>query len=245
MTIARVALPVALDQFFDYWVPAGLAIAPGNIVEAHLGARRLHGVVVHVDGEATLAPERMRPIDAVADAAALPPDILDLCRFVASYYQAPVGQVLALALPPLGVSARVRRKAAPEDPAAGTAGAHHSRNAAQQTSLAAIVAASGTYAPFLLNGVTGSGKTEVYLDAAARAIAAGGQVLILVPEINLTPTSRPACARRSRTCARSRCTAASRRACAGGTGRRPRAARLIWCSARGSPSSRRCRGSRW
>jgi len=60
-------------------------------------------------------------------------------------------------------------------------------NADQQTAAAAVVAALSSFAPFLLQGVTGSGKTEVYLAAAAAAIAAGGQVLLLVPEINLTP----------------------------------------------------------
>ncbi len=60
-------------------------------------------------------------------------------------------------------------------------------NAEQARAVAAIVAAHGRFAPFLLQGVTGSGKTDVYLAAAAAAIAAGGQVLLLVPEINLTP----------------------------------------------------------
>jgi primosomal protein N' (replication factor Y) len=60
-------------------------------------------------------------------------------------------------------------------------------NADQRQAIAAIMAARGTFAPFVLFGVTGSGKTDVYLDVAAQLIAAGGQVLLLVPEINLTP----------------------------------------------------------
>ena len=60
-------------------------------------------------------------------------------------------------------------------------------NGEQERAVAAIDGARGRYAPFLLDGVTGSGKTEVYIAAAAACIAAGRQALLLVPEINLTP----------------------------------------------------------
>jgi primosomal protein N' (replication factor Y) (superfamily II helicase) len=60
-------------------------------------------------------------------------------------------------------------------------------NSDQQIAVTAIQAALGTFQPFLLDGVTGSGKTEVYIRVLAQIIAAGQQALVIVPEIGLTP----------------------------------------------------------
>lgn len=195
MTIASVALPLAAESAFDYWVPAGLSVGVGAIVRVRLARRLLSGVVVATGAPAAVGAEKLQPIaEVVADTPALSADLIALANFVAAYYQEPLGLVLAQMVPPLTRVRRtrnVRPTGAPLPdvgralPETGVAGVR--LNPDQQGAADAIVAAHGSYAPFLLQGVTGSGKTEVYLAAAAHVLAGGGQALVLVPEINLTP----------------------------------------------------------
>ena len=193
MAIARVALPVATVAPFDYWIPDGLAVTRGALVEVRLARRVLAGVVVDVVATSEVAQERLQPIvELRQDVPALPADVLVLAEFVAKYYQEPLGLVLAQMLPPLAAVTR-RARLSPGDP--GPSDAPQERRGAplnvdQARAAKSIIEAAGSFAPYLLQGVTGSGKTEVYLAAAAECIAADGQVLILLPEINLTPQFR-------------------------------------------------------
>ena len=105
----------------------------------------------------------------------------------------------ASSLPPRGLRALVRDGlAGPAEPPRAPARfiEEHALTSAQAAAVAAVTAAPGRYQAFLLAGVTGSGKTEVYLHCIARALVDGRQALVLVPEINLTPQMRDEFARR-------------------------------------------------
>ena len=194
-----VALDVPLPGLFDYWsaVPALV----GQRVLVSFGRRQMIGMVAQVRTQPDLAPDKVKAVDQVLDdLLPMPDDWMRLTAFAARYYQRPLGEVMLPALPvPLrkvsaytgkgargGPVARAdRRKAAAPVPVAGP-DAMPVLNEEQQAAVQAISAASG-HDTFLLHGVTGSGKTEVYLAAAAQVLAAGRQVLFMVPEINLTP----------------------------------------------------------
>ena len=188
---ARVAVGVPLARLFEYALPDGLSVQVGDRVVVPLGARQQIGVVLETQAESALPAERMKPIAAVRDdAPRLSAEWLELMRFLSSYYQRPLGETIVSALPPRLRSVKpLPRKALvpPKEALPARFVPTHELRAEQRDAMQRIARSSGQFEAFLLHGVTGSGKTEVYLHLIASVIERGGQALVLVPEISLTP----------------------------------------------------------
>jgi len=253
--VLRVVLPLPLPRAFDYLPPEGHAIDPGTVgcrVRVPFGTRELVGFVDAIGPPDSDAPEVRRAIAVLDREPLLHGEMLATLRWTARYYQAPLGEVVATAMPAslrngdalpetcvfgwvlteagrtgiagLRRGTRTRaladriaaspvEEAALDDgldgwrvaaralarrgyaervalapaPGAGPAASVAVLNPAQRAAADAAIAAHGSFQPLLLEGVTGSGKTEVYLEAIADCIARGRQALVLVPEIGLTP----------------------------------------------------------
>jgi primosomal protein N' (replication factor Y) len=197
--VVRVALDVPLLALFDYVSDAPVPV--GTRVIVPFGQRKMVGMVVDVPPAPAVPLDTLKAVDEVLDdTPPLPPDWLRLASFAAQYYQRPLGEVIMPALPgPLrkvsayqgkrsagGPVRRMDKRAKPgkANPAVGVQ--PPALNAEQAAAVDAITSLSG-HRTVLLHGITGSGKTEVYLHAAQAVLKRGRQVLFMVPEINLTP----------------------------------------------------------
>jgi primosomal protein N' (replication factor Y) len=196
--ILRIALDTPLNSVFDYGWPHEEGATPqvGQLALVSFGRREVVGLIVAIVQETEVPPDKLKDAIAVrGQLSPLSPQWLALAGFAADYYQRPLGEV---ALPGLPKNLRVTTTVAldralkkmaklppPGDPAPT---GMPPLNASQQEAANAIGGATG-FTPALLYGVTGSGKTEVYLQACAQLLARDpqAQILILVPEINLTP----------------------------------------------------------
>ncbi len=251
----QVALPLPVPHGFDFLPPAGMDADAGWIgvrVRVPFGKRTLVGCVTGV-GAPSESVKTLRAVLARLDAEALlAGELLASLRWTARYYHAPLGEVIATALPAslrsgeclpetcalgwqlteagrtalAGMRRNTRTRALAErlcDAAVeegvleaqvegwrATLRALHMRGHAeclamtadagapaaiagpplhpeQRVAVDAVVSAQGRFQPLLLEGITGSGKTEVYLEAIRACLARGRQALVLVPEIGLTP----------------------------------------------------------
>lgn len=265
-TLVEVAVPLPLPRTFTYRLDGG-AVEDGTRVRVRFGGRRLLGWVVG-PASAGAAPEKLRAVEEVLEVEpSLPGELLRLCRWIADYYLAPLGQVIRTALPSAlsdtarsgppvktrrmlrltrelpsltlrdEVFGRARRQRelfefleamgglAESAHLAEQAGFSHAvQNGLVHRALAAFVdeelsrdpflaipvapppaltltpaqaravgalvgAARGAPTrPYLLRGVTGSGKTLVYIELLKEVVERQGRgAIVLVPEIALTP----------------------------------------------------------
>jgi primosomal protein N' (replication factor Y) len=179
-----------LGGLLEYLSPSPLP--PGRLVRCPLGRRTVPGIVWGAQEDGPTPQERLREVAEVMDSLPpLPPAWRALVDFAAAYYQRGTGELALSVLPPelrkltgVQVAKRVARllKSPPAAPG-GPPPVWPDLTAEQSAALEGL----RDTGPVLLHGVSGSGKTEVYLRAADRALQAGRQVLVLVPEINLTP----------------------------------------------------------
>ncbi len=246
---APVMLPYPFPGPFDYAVPDGMEVQPGDIVLVPLNRRAEVGVVWDAGQGDRVAAAKLKPIEAVLDAPPMQPALRHFIDWIAGYTLAPPGDVLAMALrlnalaPPTpqagwslgvfppgtkltegrrrvadlladgvprtgaavsrdaGVSPAIVRgmadaglllptilPAAPPFDAPDPLHPGPALSPAQAEAAAALrrAVADAAFSVTVLDGVTGSGKTEVYLEAVAECVAAGRQALVLLPEIALS-----------------------------------------------------------
>jgi primosomal protein N' (replication factor Y) len=185
------------------------SLAPGTLVRVPLGLREVLGVVWDCPNSPPEGLDKTRTKAVVGTLEGLPPlnaRWRQLVAFAAHYYQRSLGEVALAALPPqlreldaAQLARRVKKQAkalagSPSEPAGRSQTTPtHSHNALSEEQALALAALETASAPVLLFGATGSGKTEVYLRATERVLNAPEadgvptQVLVMVPEINLTP----------------------------------------------------------
>lgn len=253
--VYKVSIPYTRRDFFDYDMQGFVALPGSRVLVSFKNTTRV-GIIVAIAPPEN-AKRVLKPVQAVIDPLPLiSPEIMSLCEWIGLYYQAPLSEVLPLALPQRyrrGDSYQIPMQAAYRLTCTiDTAHARCAKNANRQHSLidlfkhlsspapkqdflhaghssatlngliksgllelaqqiawplpmlpeiqaalplnpeqadavSYIINNSHSYKCFLLKGVTGSGKTEVYLQVIDQVLARGQQVLILVPEIGLTP----------------------------------------------------------
>ncbi|MES2203727.1 MAG: primosomal protein N' [Pseudomonadota bacterium] len=184
---AEIAIACPLRTAFDYAIPEDMALEPGMRVKVPFGRRTVTGVVLNTKNHTTLTCEIKAILESLDETPVLSSDLIQLCTWASQYYQHPIGDVLMGVLPTRlrqGKTLNIRDGRPTGSPYATHP---HNLHQEQQAALVHITQNLSTFNVFLLHGVTGSGKTEVYFHVIDEILKKNQQVLFLIPEISLSP----------------------------------------------------------
>ncbi len=194
----------ALTRTLHYSVQERLRekLAPGSRVRVELGRRSAAGIVLSIGDTLPQLPDTVtvRPIqDTIDELPAIPPDLLTLCLWISRYYFYPIGEVFGLVIPfgasePIGAprnraGKKTLRKTVEAEGEGGNGGLKDIELTLHQAAALAETlpfTEKPAFKPFVLYGVTGSGKTEVYMRLMEKAAEAGNGSILLVPEIGIS-----------------------------------------------------------
>ena len=200
--IVQVAIDSPLNQLFDYAWHEDFATAPqkGQIVQVSFGRQECIGVVMQVLDKTDYDLEKIKKVQAIAPLQPISSDVMAMAEFAAIYYQRPIGEVLIPSIPKmwrqknkwelLGKEKRLSKTSAGTKNAKAQPGNEISLNEEQLFIVEKLwnQSISKKFSCNLLQGITGSGKTLTYLRWLKKILDDDeSQVMIMVPEINLTP----------------------------------------------------------
>ncbi|MCL1910914.1 MAG: primosomal protein N', partial [Leptospirales bacterium] len=178
---AHIAYPI--DTAFTYRIPEGMEVKTGCRIIVPFGSNEITGYTVSVHRQKPDGFEVKDVLSLIDEEPIFDEKLIDLCRFTAESYCSYTGESLAMALP-AGKKATDRHRASQPAEHTGRRG----RLTREQNLIAGKISDSVSAGRFVhcLFGITGSGKTEIYIEMAERTMAAGKSVIYLVPEISLS-----------------------------------------------------------
>ena len=184
MQITEVAIPVPLHNTFDYLCKEKVVI--GSRVKVPFGSKKVTGIVLSHKDKSSFS--KLKEVEEVIDhEALLSKEILEFLTWSANYYHHPIGEVLSNAIPKNLRNGKPALLKKPSEAHVKVSSTDIQLTTEQSFAINEVLKNSSEFNGFLLHGVTGSGKTEVYLNITERLLKTGKQVLVLVPEIGLTP----------------------------------------------------------
>lgn len=201
MSFAKVAVPIPLypcDKTLDYIVPPALFedLCVGQLVEVPFRSKTSWGIVTNIKAESDVDRSKLKAIKKIVfKKPVFDEDRLNFINFLSRHYVHPIGEVFECAIPgPVreASDAIIKKETLqpPDTTASDIRVSQHTLNAEQNHIVDGILKSKpGTH---VIWGITGSGKTEVYLSLIEDTVRRGKNALVLVPEISLTPqlTSR-------------------------------------------------------